>query len=961
MEKKRVLKTVISSVLALTLLLGSVRVMAGALREESRKTKAAKSAAETIVQLDDSSAWEGTAGKMETVGMETTLTGEAYAAYSGLNIANELVEFKISLATASDGWFGLRFRSNEPSKAPWDNSIGYFMLIKQSGEVQLMRQNGLKLLKAGNAATAGITLDMTGKTEYKITAGAITAADNGSVRVILRIDDKTIIDYTDTDAENMTLGSGIFSVYQYGAKSSAKLSVYPNEESAVGGLVDRQAPATNTQIPLDDKWFVNNITGMAVNGGTIADMAISDSGLTVTGKGGVANNYSVTADTYSFDFSMSMLEDEVSSNGIGSSMVLFCKQNRDELNGRNATGIRFTEDGKISLVIYSGGSEKIYPSYQTGLDFNEKHHVIVEVKGNLEGEEWFADVYIYIDSITRAYKYHNNRYGPSLEPPGCFGVVNSGYNVVSRISNIRHNGTMEAYAEETESRSVYFADVIKEGEKEFLHWEWRADSPNSSYVLITTRNGKNIGKVAYPGKTFSIESLNGEYDCLYLYTVNVEGAFSEPIMVDLTKKASDLYADSLERIVVDKNTGGKAGFKLAESGKTFIPNGVNYVGIRYGDHSTFEPAYGLVPADYDPYTAEILMRTLKENGYNFIRVFIIPGGRREGNAGLGGNYNETKGIYIPYMECFTDFLTRANKYGIYVMPTMGENEMVNNSYFRSKSGGANGQAILFSKAGIQAKATFVQYFLEYLKEKDPKLLNGLFGVEMQNEFVFYANQAPFTQTSGEYTFLDGSKYDMSNDDDRRALANAALKNYYAEMKKAITEIDKDLLLCEGSYGMIAVGKNMDDCYGMRMTAGKTNPAIPMTAEEFLDTDIDFFDLHIYRYGLSGSAEDIWKVYKENMRLNTAKTQEAWKSKPIIMGEYASFSSDATEQTLEAGMAFAQSLRDAVLKDGFAGAAYWTIDTFEQETIWNLMWENGKYLPYMSLLNKDGSLRKETVE
>ena len=324
-----------------------------------------------------------------------------------------------------------------------------------------------------------------------------------------------------------------------------------------------------------------------------------------------------------------------------------------------------------------------------------------------------------------------------------------------------------------------------------------------------------------------------------------------------------------------------------------------------------------MPADYDPYTAEILMRTLKENGYNFIRVFIIPGGRREGNAGLGGNYNETKGIYIPYMECFTDFLTRANKYGIYVMPTMGENEMVNNSYFRSKSGGANGQAILFSKAGIQ--------------------------------------------TSGEYTFLDGSKYDMANDDDRRALANAALKNYYAEMKKAITEIDKDLLLCEGSYGMIAVGKNMDDCYGMRMTAGKTNPAIPMTAEEFLDTDIDFFDLHIYRYGLSGSAEDIWKVYKENMRLNTAKTQEAWKSKPIIMGEYAAFSSDATEQTLEAGMAFAQSLRDAVLKDGFAGAAYWTIDTFEQETIWNLMWENGKYLPYMSLLNKDGSLRKETVE
>ena len=934
-------KKLISGVLALSMLVaGGINSLTGF------------GANESVIRLSDSGAWEGDTNKMETIGTETTLNGETCVVYSGLNVANELVEFKMK-PKVPGGWIGLKFRSDLPYNAPWDNQTGYLILIGNGNNIQVMRQGSLEALATVSLPSG---MDLSGQTEYKITAGAINSADGNSVNIILKIDDAVVIDYSDTDTDKMSKGSGVFSIYQYGAQSNTVLSVYPNEESTLGGLIDRKAPQTNISIGMDDQWFINKSTGMGSDNGDIAQMQKTENKLVVKGKGGVSNNNSVTAEAYSFDFSMSKTEDIVSSGKFGSSIVLFRKQDRNAISGKNAYGIKFTEEGNISLVCYTNDKAKVLPAYQTGLDFTDTHKVIVEVKGYIEEDDWYSDVYIYIDSTTKAYKYRDKGYNPNLEPPGFFGVMNTDHNVTTTVSNIKHNGEMEVYQEGETSYPVYLAGVIKEGNEEFLHWEWRPDVADATFLLITTKNGKNIGKVAYPNKTFSIKDLNGAYDKLYLSTYNVEGVLSEPIEVDLAKKASDLQVDSIEKIVVDTKEGGNAGFKTEKSGKTFIPNGVNYVGIRSGDHSTFEPEYGLVPADYDPYTAEILMRTLKSNGYNFIRVFIIPGNRVSSNPGLGGIYSETQGIYIPYMECFTDFLTRANKYGIYVMPTMGENEMVGNQFFKELSNNTNGQSILFSKAGIQAKQKYLKYFLEYLKNKDPKLLDGLFGVEMQNEFAFDSTKAPFTQTSGTYTFIDGTKYDMSNDDDRRSLANAAIQNYYKEMKETIHEVDEKLLLCEGTFGMIAVNKDMESAYGMRTIKGVSDTRIPMSAQELLATDIDFLDMHIYRYGQKGTAQEIWEKYKINMLFDTDETKEYMKTKPVVMGEYAAMSSESEERELADGMKFAQELRNAVMHAGFAGTAYWTIDTFEQNDVWNLMWENGKYLNYISLLNQDGTSR-----
>jgi hypothetical protein len=341
------------------------------------------------------------------------------------------------------------------------------------------------------------------------------------------------------------------------------------------------------------------------------------------------------------------------------------------------------------------------------------------------------------------------------------------------------------------------------------------------------------------------------------------------------------------------------------------------------------------------------MRTLKSNGYNLVRVFIKTGERRSRVTNVRGMSGtaDTKGLYAPYMDNFIDFLIRAQKYGIYVMPCFCENEMLDNDYFKKMAKGATKQGILFSEDGIEANQHYIELFLKYIKEKDPKLINSLFALTMQNEFAFHSNAAPFNKTSGTYTFIDGSKYDMTVDDERRALANAAIQNYYAKMKETVEANAPGLPIGEGTFAMGAVGKTYYNSKGFRAIEGNKDLRFPMTAVELLNTDIDFLDFHVYRWGAKGAGADVFMHFAENMKLLSPEAKELMKSKPIIMGEFGSFKEN--EATLDEGIVFVKQLQNAALNFGFKGSCYWTIDTFVQTRLWNLMWENGKMLKAFS--------------
>ena len=115
----------------------------------------------------------------------------------------------------------------------------------------------------------------------------------------------------------------------------------------------------------------------------------------------------------------------------------------------------------------------------------------------------------------------------------------------------------------------------------------------------------------------------------------------------------------------------------------------------------------------------------------------------------------------------------------------------------------------------------------------------------------------------------------------------------------------------------------------------------MTAVELLNTDIDFLDFHVYRWGARGTGEDVFNHFAKNMKLFTPEAKELMKSKPIIMGEFGSFNFDET--TLDEAIVFVKELNNAALDFGFKGSCYWTMRCFEQTRLWNLMWEDGKML------------------
>ena len=71
-----------------------------------------------------------------------------------------------------------------------------------------------------------------------------------------------------------------------------------------------------------------------------------------------------------------------------------------------------------------------------------------------------------------------------------------------------------------------------------------------------------------------------------------------------------------------------------------------------------------------------------------------------------------------------------------------------------------------------------------------------------------------------------------------SLSNAAIQNYYTKMKQAVEANAPGLLVGEGTFSMGAVGKTYNNSKGFRTIEGNKDLRFPMTAVEYLRTDID---------------------------------------------------------------------------------------------------------------------------
>lgn len=476
---------------------------------------------------------------------------------------------------------------------------------------------------------------------------------------------------------------------------------------------------------------------------------------------------------------------------------------------------------------------------------------------------------------------------------------------------------------------VYLTGCYEESGKRFIHWRYNGSYPSFSGVAISGEDGSKIAELSYPIDRYD---LPASYTAgkIYITPITENGVQRERIEVStVPQKPGEAEGG---RIAVQSADEG-AYFYDTKTGEPFIPRGANYIRLRGGDHSTFEADTKEGAADYDGYDAEAALKLMADSGMNTVRVFVVGSRANPGIAGDSG----TNGLYAPYMDNLADFISRAKRYGIYVILAFGDGELPRTDRYTSMlSGLPSGRNICYlTDQGMKARSAYLCDVLNYLKGRDPGLLGGLLAVELQNELFLYAGEWPFGEAdrSAKVTGADGRTYDMSADADRQALADNGIRIYLDFMTDEIKKIDPALLVCEGSFTYYDVGASREISYGMRK--GGEDTRLPFTANVLLTTKLDFLDIHFYHNNPSLTPAESFKARYDSILLsdlsNEAKASRS--SKPIIVGEFGSLRS--TDNSKKKAIEAMQGLREAALGSGMRGMLYWTLDCFEQKDFLNL--------------------------
>lgn len=404
-------------------------------------------------------------------------------------------------------------------------------------------------------------------------------------------------------------------------------------------------------------------------------------------------------------------------------------------------------------------------------------------------------------------------------------------------------------------------------------------------------------------------------------------------------------AVEMPRIVVDR-TGRRAVLRAGAGGPEFVVKGVNFVRLRKGDHSTFEA----VPLQswngesataggdcYDPRKAEAMLDFLQSAGLNTVRVFII--GRSKTNPGIAGPEGSTTALYEPYMANVLDFLERARKHRVYVLPTFGDGELPKNEYFRKRFGGG-GNRIYLTGEGIAAKREYVCEFLRFIQSRRPELMTTLLGVQMQNELHLDGKSWPFDAASGTVTMANGKAYDLADARQRQALMDDGIVYYLDTLADAVHVVDPGLLVCEGIFTMRAVGK--DPAKDVGPSPGFTGDRRwPPTLETLSRSKLDFLDVHFYRTRKNETVADAFARDMGTVRFAGATAEAIRKDKPVILGEFGAFR--FAEQSWTEARKNLIAIRDQAMRCGMSGWLLWTYDTFEQTELMPGMTDGGELL------------------
>ena len=533
--------------------------------------------------------------------------------------------------------------------------------------------------------------------------------------------------------------------------------------------------------------------------------------------------------------------------------------------------------------------------------------------------------------------------------------------LISAILTAAFLNLLNTQAEEHLGPPVYLAALYEIGGNAVLHWKYNIARPEFVEVKVTDFGGAEIARVRRPLRRTDVTGKTGPFRLVPLLADGRAGTevdvpvgptsslasreTSPKTPAGITPKEVPLDpAPAISRIGI-KQWDGRAEFVNLASGKVFHPIGINYVPLRYADHAAFEAATSAGDGFYDPLEAESVLRLLRKNGYNTVRVFLT--GRTAKNPGLSGEA-DTVGIYTPYLDNLADFLQRASENGIYVIPNFGDADLPQNKFFLEKLGHKNGTENLFREPGLVAFREMVASTLGYLKAKNPDLLKAILGVQFNNEASAKLTRWPFSE-SGPVTTANGKTYDMSVPADRVRCYEDGLIFFYQQMCAAVKEVDRNLLTCEGVFVAAAVGRDhrlgAETFKPENLAKGfdwekSTGLRVPPSLTVLAASPLDFVDIHLYPAGpLADFHRDVAGLL-DSSRYKDALALGLGSKKPVILGEFGAFKIHVKNDTSD-GMAgamrrWSETRRLACENFGFVGYLGWSLETFEQVDIFQAL-------------------------
>ncbi len=358
--------------------------------------------------------------------------------------------------------------------------------------------------------------------------------------------------------------------------------------------------------------------------------------------------------------------------------------------------------------------------------------------------------------------------------------------------------------------------------------------------------------------------------------------------IPTTVTSEPTATDSPERRIIVREDE----FFNAHNGENFVPRGVNHIEITsYGDCT-------LATGQYDSEKINTIFAQLAGYGYNTVRMFLDT--CKDPVNGLGSG---SGGLNAAVLDNIVDLMRSAKEHGIYLLLT--SNDLPDNGgYWQSNDEGIVEGVFgpyrnthYLTTAGVRSATDYWDDLMSGLEQRNAPF-DALLGWQLLNEQWYFNNEPPFSLTEGVITTANGKTYDMSDIEQKRAMANDGIIYWIEQISQIIHTYDPKALITMGFFdtGDSLLNPETDFRYNN----------VPAMLES---APLDFIDFHAY----PGGNLSIEKT-ADKIGLNE------YHNKPIVLGEFGAFRE--TYEEIETGAFLSAAWMEGACQAGFDGWLYW---------------------------------------